>query len=375
MDTGTTAFSQLTTMRVGGPPSALLIPADADELAAAALKVWTSGDEWLLVGGGSNLIVADEGFDGTAIRVSTRGIEQLSDVPVRLRVQAGESWDDVVAYAVEQGWRGIEALSGIPGSSGAAPMQNIGAYGQEVAASLVAVDFLDYLTGERRWVPAEELGLGYRTSVLKQGRQGVVIALELQLTPSADGLSEPIAYAQLAAALGVEVGQRAPLSAVRAAVLGLRASKGMLVAPDDPDSVSAGSFFTNPIVGENFARALPSDAPKWPLAADEPPVVLPLGVDGQGFTHPSVGAADAAATERRVKLSAAWLIEHCGIRRGFSLPGSKAAISSKHTLAIVNTGGATAAEIGELARLVQWRVTNEFGIILQPEPVLVGIHL
>ena len=167
------------------PPSTLLSPEGADELAETALKVWATGDEWLLIGGGSNLIVADEGFDGTAIRVITRGIEQLSDVPVRLRVQAGESWDDVVDYAVERGWRGIEALSGIPGSCGAAPMQNIGAYGQELSDSLVAVDFLDYLTGVRRWLPAEELELGYRTSALKQGREGVVIALELQLTPSA----------------------------------------------------------------------------------------------------------------------------------------------------------------------------------------------
>ena len=362
-------FSQLTTIRVGGPALALLSPTDPDQLVETARRVWASGDDWILVGGGSNLVVADEGFDGTAIRVMTRGIERLPGEAIRLRVQAGETWDDVVSYAVERGWRGIEALSGIPGSSGAAPMQNIGAYGQELSASLTAVDFLDYLTGERRWLPAEELNLGYRTSALKQGRQGLVIALELQLTASVDALSEPVGYAQLASALSVEVGQRAPLAEVRAAVLALRASKGMLLSPDDPDSVSAGSFFTNPIVSENFARALPADAPRWPLAADQPPIVLPLGAD------PDAVLAPAAADERRVKLSAAWLIEHAGIRRGFSLPGSRAAISAKHTLALVNTGGATAAEIGELARFVRWRVTNEYGIILQPEPVLVGVHL
>lgn len=351
-------LAELTTLRVGGPALELLSPATQAELVQQALDTWASGEPWLLLGGGSNLLVADEGFDGTVIRVLTRGIERqplpegsLSDSlergPVILRIQAGEPWDAVVAFAVENGLAGIEALSGIPGSVGAAPVQNIGAYGQELSEVLVGIEFLDFLTGEQSRMPAAGLELGYRTSALKQGRRGLVISVDLRL--EASGRSRPIDYTQLADALGVTAGDTAPLASVREAVLGLRASKGMLLSPDDPDSVSAGSFFTNPIVAENFARALPPEAPRWIL--------------------------DPEAPESPVKLSAAWLIEHSGIRRGFSLPGSRAAVSSKHTLALVNTGGALAEDVAELARYVQLRVLSEFGVRLQPEPQLVGIQL
>jgi UDP-N-acetylmuramate dehydrogenase len=275
----------------------------------------------------------------------------------------------VVAHAVENGWAGIEALSGIPGSSGAAPIQNIGAYGQEVGSSLVAIEFLDYLTGEVSRIAAGELGLGYRTSALKNGREGLVISIELELAEApADGrpLSAPIAYAQLATALGVRLGDRVPLGELRSTVLALRASKGMLWSESDPDSFSAGSFFTNPIVSENFARGLPADAPRWPTASEERDVAVPLG---------EVPAVPEVAGEYHVKLSAAWLIERVGIHRGFALPGSRAAISSKHTLALVNTGGASAEEILQLARYVQTRVFSEFGVRLQPEPVLVAAFL
>jgi UDP-N-acetylmuramate dehydrogenase len=337
-------LAELTTLRVGGPARELLSPGTPDELVRQTIDTWASGEPWLLLGGGSNLLVADEGFDGTVIRVLTRGIERTGDI---LRVQAGEPWDAVVAFAVENGLAGIEALSGIPGTTGAAPVQNIGAYGQELSDVLQGVAFLDFLTGEQRSVPAAELALGYRTSALKEGRRGLVVSVDLRL--KASGHSRPIAYAQLADVLGVAVGDTAPLASVRTAVLGLRASKGMLISPDDPDSVSAGSFFTNPIVGENFARALPAAAPRWILDPDAP--------------------------ESPVKLSAAWLIEHSGIRRGFSLPGSRAAISTKHTLALVNTGGASAEDIAELARYVQLRVLSQFGVQLQPEPQLVGTQL
>lgn len=366
--TESTPLAELTTLRVGGPAHELIMVTDADQLVATTRKTWASGEPWLVLGGGSNLLIADDGFDGTVIRVGTRGIERIQgDTSVHLRVQAGEPWDGLVAHTVDQGWAGLEALSGIPGSCGAAPIQNIGAYGQELSDSLVAIEFLDYLTGEVSRLSAEDLDLGYRTSAIKRGRHGVVIAIELRLTEGE--LSEPIAYAQLASALGVELGGRVPIAEVRAAVLALRGSKGMVLSPDDPDSVSAGSFFTNPIVSERFASALPTDAPRWVLEPEEADLVVPL----DSFDEAAVLAP--IATERRVKLSAAWLIERAGIRRGFSLPGSQAAVSSKHTLALVNRGGATAEQVAELARLVQSRVLNEFGVILQPEPVLVGVHL
>jgi UDP-N-acetylmuramate dehydrogenase len=375
-------LADLTTLRVGGDAYHVLESTTHDELLAAARDTWSSGEDWLLLGGGSNVVIADEGFDGTVIRVRTRGIERLAsetlatrpsaylgDRAVRLRVQAGEPWDAVVDHAVQQGWAGIEALSGIPGSSGAAPIQNIGAYGQELGSSLIAIEFLDYLTGELERIPAPALGLGYRTSLLKQGRQGLVASIELELFEGASGgpaLSAPIGYDQLAGALGVRLGDRVPLDELRATVLELRASKGMLLDPDDQDSFSAGSFFTNPIVSENFARGLPRDAPRWPTAPEEQDLVVPLGMEP---------AAPHVAGEYQVKLSAAWLIEKAGISRGFALPGSHAAVSSRHTLALVNRGGATAEEIVELARYIQTRVFAEFGVSLQPEPVLVGVSL
>lgn len=381
------SFAQLTTIAVGGPAARMLAPAHSQQLVEAALEVWAADDEWLLLGGGSNTVVADHGFAGTVIRVLTRGIERLRDAgdtapgTVRLRVQAGEPWDHLVAHAVERGWAGIEALSGIPGSVGAAPVQNIGAYGQELAASLVAIEFLDYDSGELHRLPASELGLGYRTSALKQGRRGVVVSVELDLLDSGvldsgadgpSGLGAPIAYAQLASALGVALGDKVPLGEVRAAVLRLRAAKGMLLSPDDPDSVSAGSFFTNPIVSDGFAATLPVDAPRWPLEPDtSEAVVVPL----DSFVPGELALRRVQAEQGAVKLSAAWLIEHSGVARGFSLPGSGAAISGKHTLALVNRGSATASDIAELARYVQSRVVNQFGVILQPEPVLVGVSL
>lgn len=368
-----TELRELTTLRVGGPAERLLEPSSREELIAAALELWGSPDDSLILGGGSNLVVSDDGVEGTVLRVATRGIsaEPAADGSVRVRVEAGEPWDAVVAYAVEHGLAGIEALSGIPGTAGAAPIQNIGAYGQELGEHLIGIDFLDFDSGEVVRLAASELGLGYRTSALKRGRAGVVLGVELALVPSgmgtgADGLSAPIGYDQLATALGVEPGARLPLPEVRAAVIALRASKGMILDAADPDSVSAGSFFTNPIVSENFARALPSDAPRWPTEPEPPSRVLPLGAP--------IPPAPASG-EYLVKLSAAWLIERSGISRGFALPGSSAAISSKHSLSIVNRGHATASEVAELARFVQTRVMSEFGVMLQPEPVLVGVEL
>lgn len=372
-------LAPLTTMRVGGPTPLLLEPETEKELLDAAREVWDSGLDWFVLGGGSNVVVGDDGFDGSVIRVATSGIAPvMSKVgTVRLRVQAGHSWDDLVQHTVEHGLAGMEALSGIPGSVGASPIQNIGAYGQEVESSIVSLDFLDAATGVVRRMPRDELELSYRSSIFKRGLEGVVLSVTFELTDAGDGLSSPVQYAQLASALGVEVGARAPLTEVRAAVLALRASKGMVLDPDDPDAVSAGSFFTNPIVTERFARTLPGDAPRWQVEPEEPAVVVPLGELVDGMEIPSVDdrASVPPPAEYHVKLSAAWLIEHAGIRRGFALPGSRAAVSSKHTLALVNRGGATGDEIGQLARYVQGRVLAEFGVLLQPEPLFVGHSL
>lgn len=362
-----TDFRELTTLRVGGPAGTLVEATTRDEVIATALRFWAEPDDWMVLGGGSNLVVADDGFVGDVLRIANRGIDRATDGVPRIRVEAGEPWDAVVAFAVAQGLAGIEALSGIPGTAGAGPIQNIGAYGQQLSDTLIAIDFLDADTGEVLTLPAAELGLGYRTSAMKAGRAGVVLSLELALHDH-DGLSAPVAYAQLASSLGVELGAQVPLQQVRDAVLALRAGKGMVWDPSDPDSISAGSFFTNPIVSEAFARTLPADAPRYPTEPDPAPRVLPLGSDVPAVAAPASG-------EYRVKLSAAWLIEHAGIARGFALPGSRAAISSKHTLAIVNRGGATAAEVAQLAGYVQTRVESEFGVRLQPEPVMVGLEL
>lgn len=377
--TGVSALAELTTMRVGGVPEALVAPATSDALVEAARDVWASGEEWLLLGGGSNTVASDDGFEGTVIHVVTRGVDRLDapDGRVRLRVQAGEPWDELVALTVRNGWSGVEALSGIPGSTGAAPVQNIGAYGQELESALVAIDFLDAVTGDVVRLSRAELELGYRTSVLKRGRLGVVLAVELELSdnsvPGGVGapLSAPVAYTQLADSLGVPLGSRVPVAELRRAVLALRASKGMVLDPDDPDSVSSGSFFTNPIVSESFARGLPANAPRWPVTPPEPDVVIGLPLGG---VHP-LDIPPLAGGPYDVKLSAAWLIENAGIRRGFALPGSGAAISSKHTLAIVNRGHATAADVAQLASFIQARVQAEFGVLLRPEPVLVGLSL
>jgi UDP-N-acetylmuramate dehydrogenase len=448
-------LSELTTLRVGGEVQRVLEPHTRDELVATVLDVWADADDWLLLGGGSNVLAGDDEFEGTVVLVRTRGIDvvpvasphhvsvagtgrhiaepdaaaaaEVATAPdasdaahaadavptpaadtaptpaadavptpaadpttVRLRVEAGESWDALVAYTVENGLSGIEGLSGIPGSCGAAPIQNIGAYGQEVGDVLASIDFLDFDSGELVRIPAAELGLGYRTSVLKQGRQGLVVSIDLDLMVDVAGMSAPIAFPQLASALGVELGDRVRLDEVRSTVLALRASKGMVLDAADPDSVSAGSFFTNPIVSETFAAGLPADAPRWPIAQEAEPadVVRVIERDGQ-IDDPSfmgdLAAARASAASplpgatrrdvRLVKLSAAWLIEHSGIHRGFALPGSGAAVSTKHTLALTNRGNATAADVTELARYIQMRVLSEYGVRMQAEPVLVGAQL
>ncbi|PSL36980.1 UDP-N-acetylmuramate dehydrogenase [Labedella gwakjiensis] len=381
--TAVTPFSSLTTFRVGGEAAEFVEATTREELFAALEDGWRRYDDWMVVGGGSNLLVGPDGFPGIAIALRTTGIDVveadgLPDGVVRLRVQAGESWDGVVAFAVDAGLGGIEALSGIPGSAGAAPIQNIGAYGAEIGSVLASVELMDRSTGLLSHVPSSDLELGYRTSVLKRHggapaeREAVVVSIDLDLVRTTDGLGGPVAYAQLAGALGVSLGDRVPVRAVRDAVLALRASKGMVLDDGDPDTWSAGSFFTNPIVSERFAASLPADAPRWPVGdVEEPVTVLPL--DGsKGFDLPP---APTDEQERLVKLSAAWLIENSGVHKGFTLPGSRAGISTKHTLALTNRGGATGEDVAALARYVQARVQSEFGVLLRPEPVVVDLDI
>ncbi|NLT27206.1 MAG: UDP-N-acetylmuramate dehydrogenase [Microbacteriaceae bacterium] len=347
-----TTFAELTTTGVSRATADLVEPADREALADAYRGLVDAGEPFLVIAGGSNTVVADEGFAGRVLRVSTRGIEREDDGDeVLLRVDAGESWSALVDRAVDDGLSGIEALAGIPGSVGAAPVQNIGAYGQELADVLERIELLEADTGEAVWLDADELGLGYRTSSLKRGEhRGLVLRVELRLRRVDGEAGAPVQYAQLAKALGVELGARVGVREQRDAVLALRASKGMVLDADDPDTRSTGSFFMNPIVHREFAIDLPADAPRFDA-----------GVDDEG--------------RELVKLSAAWLIDHAGVHRGTALPGSRAAISSKHTLAITNRGGATAEEVAQLARFVVARVVQEFGVILRPEANLIGIEV
>jgi UDP-N-acetylmuramate dehydrogenase len=340
-------LADLTSMRVGGTPAEIYAAKTRDDLIEHTLNVWRSGDDWLLLGGGTNMVVADNVENLRVIKVENMGIEPVrnkDETRVVVRVQAGENWDDFVAHTVKAGLAGIEAMSGIPGTVGASPVQNIGAYGQELSDSMVRLEFVDYETHEIAILEAKDLQFGYRESAIKRGRPGVITWVEFELQ-KLDGLSRPLYSTQIAADLGVAMGAQVSLEAVRASVLKLRARKGMVIDENDPDSVSCGSFFTNPIVSDRVARGLPDDAPKYESEEDD------------GLT---------------VKLSAAWLIENAGIEKGFRIAGSRAAISSKHTLAIVNTGGATATEILQLAEYVQVRVSNKFGINLVPEPNLIG---
>lgn len=370
-------LSQLTTLRTGAAPARMVDALTVDELIGVLREAWVDGEPLLVLGGGSNLFVGDEPFEGTVVRVLTKGIERLPSPRsgfVRLRVQAGHDWDDLVAHAVAEGLAGIEAMAGIPGTVGAAPVQNIGAYGQEIVQTLAEVELIDEATGDVATVPASELGLGFRTSVFKQHygsvaqRPAVILSVTLELADVGHG-ERPVAGEQLRAALGLAPEDTVSLAWVREHVLETRRRKGMVLDASDPDTYSAGSFFQNAIVSASFARTLPPECPRWPVAPDlDPVLVIPLAAY-EGYVP------RAAAQESDVKISAAWLIEHAGLRKGFKLPRSRAALSSKHALALTNRGEGTAEELAQLARFIQGRVQAEFGLILQPEPVLVGVEL
>jgi UDP-N-acetylmuramate dehydrogenase len=323
-------LAELTTLRLGGEATVH----EVDTL-AGVLEMLRAHPDARILAGGSNVVVADAGVTQPVLLMRATGWQQYGD---QFIVSAGTQWDEFVAAMVTEGRSGIEALSGIPGSVGATPIQNVGAYGQEVAESIAGLRVLDRTTGEVTTWPADRAGFGYRDSIFKRNpADHVVLAVAFDLPL---GSSSPIRYAELARTLGVQVGESVPVADVRAAVLDLRRGKGMVLDPSDPDTRSVGSFFTNPIVD-----AVPDGAPGWPQP------------DG------------------RYKTSAAWLIEHAGIHKGFRLPGSEVAVSSKHTLALTNRGSGTTRQLLDLAREIRGRVQERFGVRLEPEPVLWGCAL
>jgi UDP-N-acetylmuramate dehydrogenase len=346
------ALADLTTLRLGGPARRLIEAASAADLIAAVDGADRGGEPVLVIAGGSNLVVADAGFDGVAVQVATRGVDTArADERVRVTAAAGEPWDELVARCVADGLAGIECLSGIPGSVGATPIQNVGAYGQEVAATLVSVRAYDRRAGRTVVLGREQCGFGYRSSAFKGAKGHVILDVTLELEVAA--AARPIAYAQLASELGVKVGERPPGTEVREAVLALRRAKGMVIDPTDPDSVSAGSFFTNPILDAGSFHELERRAADRLGAAGSPP----------GWPEP----------DGRVKTSAAWLIERAGFDRGYGT--GRVGVSRKHSLALVNRGGATTAELLALAREIRAAVHAAFGVTLVPEPTLVGVRL
>ena len=364
-------LAPLTTLHVGGPASTLVETQTTEELIAAVRQADETNEGLLVLGAGSNVLISDEGFTGTVILPRQANMELLAQKgpdaahEALVRCEAGVRWDDAVAFCVEHGLSGVEALSGIPGLMGSATMQDIGAYGQEMGDALVSAELLDRATGEIRPWSREELGMGYRTSMLRRSLEGMDgdartwfptprwVVLSVTLGLSRSGMSQ-VSHAQLAAALGVEVGAMMEASKIRTAVLEVRGAKAMLEdcatcssAAPDYDRWSSGSFFMNPVLSGAQAAQLPADAPRYP------------------------------ALDGRVKTSAAWLIEHAGFAKGFGVHDgdSKATLSSKHCLALTNRGHASADDLMELARTVRCGVFDKYGILLQPETVLVGVEI
>jgi len=347
-------LADYTTVRLGGPARGFVRAGTEDELIDAVRAADAAGGPVLILGGGSNLVVSDEGFDGTVVQVATRGVSRDTG-PGGLTVAAGEDWDAVVARTVAEGLAGLECLSGIPGLTGATPIQNVGAYGQEVAETITAVRVYDRVTGEVHEMPNERCDFGYRTSRFRGAGRFVVLSVTFQLAVQV--LSAPVRYAELAATLGVPVGGQVESAEARAAVIELRQRKGMVIDPADPDTRSVGSFFVNPVL----------DAPA--LAAVEAAARARCGPQTRVPRFEVAGSGDGL-----VKVPAAWLIEQAGFGRGYN-PGDGARISAKHTLALVNVGTASTAALLALAREIRDGVRDAFGVSLAPEPVLVGVTL
>ncbi|MDR2930351.1 MAG: UDP-N-acetylmuramate dehydrogenase [Propionibacteriaceae bacterium] len=333
-----------TTFRIGGEADHLVVAHDPTELIDAVTSADDRGEPVLIISGGSNMLVSDEGFPGTVVVVATRGLTTQVDHDggVRLQVAAGQGWDDLVAHTVDHCFSGLETLSGIPGLVGAAPMQNIGAYGAEVRQSVTRVHTFDRRRRELVSFEASDCAFGYRTSRFKQEPdRHVILSVEFLLHSSPN--SQPVKYAELARHLGVDPGESAPIDRVRQAVITIRRSKGMVLDAADHDTWSAGSFFTNPILTADQAAHLPPEAPRYDQGAGQ------------------------------VKTSAAWLIDHAGIHKGFG--DGPAQVSSAHVLALTNRGAATASDVLDLARLIRDRVLDTYQVRLEPEPVLVGLSL
>jgi UDP-N-acetylmuramate dehydrogenase len=330
----------VTTLRLGGPAGTLTVVSEPDEAVAVVRTAHADREPVLILAGGSNVVIGDAGFAGRVLLLRTRGVEVIDRdaAAVTVRVAAGEPWDGFVARTVAEGFSGVECLSGIPGSAGATPIQNVGAYGQEVAQTIVAVQAYDRIADRVRTMSAAECGFTYRSSIFKHNDRWLVLHVDFRLAVSA--ASAPIRYAELARRLGVAAGDAVPLQQARDTVLQLRAGKGMVLDADDRDTWSVGSFFTNPVLDE-----LPRpDMPHWP------------------------------AEDGRVKVPAAWLIEQAGFGKGYGRGGG-VAISSKHTLALTNRGDGTTAALLDLAREIRDGVRDRFGIDLHPEPVLVNCAL
>jgi UDP-N-acetylmuramate dehydrogenase len=331
----------LTTLRVGGPAGHYFEADSEQTLIAAVTDAEGHGEQLLILGGGSNLVISDEGFPGSVVRVGLRGLTVREGL---VSVAAGEVWDEVVARAVDEGLAGIECLSGIPGLAGATPIQNVGAYGQDVSQSLVMVEAYDRIGRTMAVLDRDDCRFSYRHSAFKGDARYVVTGVHFQLE-DLGGLSRPVMFRDVAEALGIEVGGRAPLAEVREAVLAQRRRRGMLLDEADHDTWSAGSFFTNALLTPDqyaeFER----------LAGDERPNVYP-------------------EPDGRVKVSAAWLIEHAGFGKGYG--SGPATLSTKHTLALTNRGGAGAADLLKLAAEIRDGVAARFGVTLVPEPVFAG---
>jgi UDP-N-acetylmuramate dehydrogenase len=331
----------LTTLRLGGPARRVIEATDDQQIMQIARDATVRNEPILFLAGGSNVVIGDAGFDGVVAVIRSRGIGSsvVADGFVSVRIAAGEPWDGVVAHAIAKGWSGIECLSGIPGSAGATPIQNVGAYGQEIAERIISVRAFDRETDEIVDFTADECGFAYRMSIFKRRDRWVVLSVELKLGLSRE--SAPIRYSELASALGVEIGEVADTTAVRDAVLKLA----------DPDTYSVGSFFTNPILtADSYAQLLERAA------------------------HAAVGPPSAwPAPDGTVKVSAAWLIERAGFHKGYG--GVDVAISSKHTLALTNRGHGTTGELLDLAREIRDGVVHRFGVELHPEIVLVNCQL
>ncbi|KAF0650654.1 MULTISPECIES: UDP-N-acetylmuramate dehydrogenase [Streptomyces] len=343
-------LAPLTTFRLGGPARRLITARTDDEVVAAVREADRTGTPLLVIGGGSNLVIGDKGFDGTALHIATRG---FSLDGTRLELAAGEVWSDAVARTVEAGLAGVECLAGIPGSAGATPIQNVGAYGQEVASTLTEVVAYDRRAEETVTLTGAECAFSYRHSRFKaEPDRYVVLRVRFELE-DAGGMSAPIRYAETARALGVGPGDRVPVAAARETVLALRAGKGMVLDPDDHDTWSAGSFFTNPIL-DDTAYAAFLDRVRDRLGPDAAPPAYPAG-------------------EGRTKTSAAWLIDKAGFTKGYG--AGPARISTKHTLALTNRGEATTEDLLALAREVVEGVRDAFGVTLVNEPVTVGVSL